>query len=183
MAEPAATTFDGLCPFCKAPLGAGAVLCVKCGYHLERRTKLAVDVQPTMTVVRDPANPYRSPPTELGPSQPRERSGLRSLFSASGRIPRWQWWLYQVGFFVFIVVTGNLLKAQLVPEGFLVVSIWVYLGFFVLAQIKRWHDMDSSGWWVLINFVPLGSLYTFIVLGFVRGTDGPNQFGPDPLER
>ncbi|MDP8997367.1 MAG: DUF805 domain-containing protein [Pseudomonadota bacterium] len=47
---------------------------------------------------------------------------------------------------------------------------------------KRWHDRDKSGWWTLIMFVPLiGSIWLLVELGFLRGTPGPNRFGPDPL--
>jgi uncharacterized membrane protein YhaH (DUF805 family) len=52
-----------------------------------------------------------------------------------------------------------------------------------IVQIKRWHDRDKSGWWVLINFIPiLGGLWSLIECGFVKGTNGKNRFGPDPLQ-
>ena len=55
--------------------------------------------------------------------------------------------------------------------------VWASLA----IQVKRWHDVDKSGWWVLINFVPcIGGLWALIENGFFRGTIGPNQFGPDP---
>jgi uncharacterized membrane protein YhaH (DUF805 family) len=47
---------------------------------------------------------------------------------------------------------------------------------------KRWHDRDKSGWWSLIMFVPIiGALWFLIECGFLRGTDGQNRFGEDPL--
>lgn len=50
-------------------------------------------------------------------------------------------------------------------------------------QIKRWHDLDKSGWWVLINFIPIvGGLWCLVECGFLKGTVGPNRFGPDPLQ-
>ncbi len=48
--------------------------------------------------------------------------------------------------------------------------------------IKRFHDRDKSGWWVLIILVPIiGPIWYFIEAGCLRGTVGPNRFGPDPL--
>ena len=48
---------------------------------------------------------------------------------------------------------------------------------------KRWHDRDKSGWWNLINFVPvIGWLWALIETGFLPGTIGDNRFGPDPIE-
>nr|WP_321445240.1 DUF805 domain-containing protein [uncultured Cohaesibacter sp.] len=50
------------------------------------------------------------------------------------------------------------------------------------AMVRRLHDSDKSGWWFLIIFIPLlGVLYFFYLL-IRRGTDGPNRFGPDPLD-
>ena len=47
---------------------------------------------------------------------------------------------------------------------------------------KRWHDRGKSGWWTLIILVPLiGSIWFLVECGFLRGTEGSNQFGNDPL--
>ena len=52
----------------------------------------------------------------------------------------------------------------------------------ICLYAKRWHDRDKSGWWSLIVFVPIiGSIWILVELGFLRGTEGPNRFGPDPL--
>jgi len=48
--------------------------------------------------------------------------------------------------------------------------------------IKRYHDRDKSGWWILILFIPLvGFIWFLIELGCLPGTPGPNRYGPDPL--
>ena len=70
---------------------------------------------------------------------------------------------------------------------------------------KRLHDRNKSGWWLLLFwFLPaalqaagdriegLGivlslagvaiSIWGLVEIGFLRGTVGPNQYGPDPLE-
>ena len=47
---------------------------------------------------------------------------------------------------------------------------------------KRYHDRNKSGWWILIVFVPvIGAIWYFVECGFLRGTRGPNPYGPDPL--
>ena len=59
------------------------------------------------------------------------------------------------------------------------VLIWPYLA----IAVKRWHDRDKSGWWVLIALIPIiGWLWALIETGFLLGTDGPNQYGPNPLD-
>jgi uncharacterized membrane protein YhaH (DUF805 family) len=54
---------------------------------------------------------------------------------------------------------------------------WISLA----LQIKRWHDRDKSGVWVLIGFIPLvGGIWALIECGFMDGTMGPNRYGPSP---
>jgi uncharacterized membrane protein YhaH (DUF805 family) len=44
---------------------------------------------------------------------------------------------------------------------------------------RRLHDIDKSGWWLLIGLVPFAIV--ILVIGFFReGTVGDNQFGPIP---
>jgi uncharacterized membrane protein YhaH (DUF805 family) len=50
------------------------------------------------------------------------------------------------------------------------------------VTIKRWHDGDKSGSWVLINFIPVvGDLWSLMENGFLKSTAGDSRFGPDPL--
>jgi uncharacterized membrane protein YhaH (DUF805 family) len=53
----------------------------------------------------------------------------------------------------------------------------------ILVDIKRWHDRDKSGWWMLIALVPIiGTIWFLIELGFLAGTPGSNRFGPPPMD-
>jgi uncharacterized membrane protein YhaH (DUF805 family) len=68
--------------------------------------------------------------------------------------------------------------ASLVILVLAVVVTWVSIA----VGIKRFHDRNKSGWWVLIAFVPvIGGLWYLIECCFLRGTAGPNTYGPDPL--
>jgi uncharacterized membrane protein YhaH (DUF805 family) len=68
--------------------------------------------------------------------------------------------------------------------GFIPLIIFIPLLWIGLAvNVKRWHDRDKSGWWILINLVPvIGGLWSLIETGFLPGTRGSNRFGPDPLQ-
>ena len=48
------------------------------------------------------------------------------------------------------------------------------------VAVRRLHDQDKSGWWILIGFVPLIGGIWLLVLYCLDGTPGPNRFGPDP---
>ena len=51
------------------------------------------------------------------------------------------------------------------------------------VTVKRWHDRDKSGWWSLVGSIPfIGQIWSFIELGLLVGTRGPNQYGPDPTQ-
>ncbi len=44
--------------------------------------------------------------------------------------------------------------------------------------VKRWHDRNKSGWWVLVGLIPVvGQLWTLVECGLLPGTRGENRFG------
>ena len=135
-------------------------------------------------------NPYASPTADLELVKVEHESPERTLgwllFSFKGRIPRRAYWGATIGatvvFFVALVGLATIVgEDSPVALAVLVVlyipAMWISLA----TQIKRWHDRDKSGWWFLINFIPyIGGLWVFIECGCLRGTKGPNSFGPDP---
>jgi uncharacterized membrane protein YhaH (DUF805 family) len=100
----------------------------------------------------------------------------------SGRARRQEYWLFQLLTVILITVaavldtvldTGNMilliLGLALFPPG-------------LAVQVRRLHDLDRTGSWVVLAFVPyLGLL--LVVFYMLKGTEGPNRFGPDPLGR
>ena len=51
----------------------------------------------------------------------------------------------------------------------------------IMLGIRRLHDTDRSGWWLLIGFVPLVNFYVLYLLLFKKGSVGANRFGADPM--
>ena len=50
------------------------------------------------------------------------------------------------------------------------------------VQVRRFHDQDKSGWFVLLGLIPYaGGLILFIFM-LLEGTRGPNQYGADPRD-
>ena len=121
------------------------------------------------------------------------------LFLISGRVPRFVFWIYPivlVFFVALLVMLAGLLAGLLgggantfdtVEEGAitfwsLAYSLPVAWSTFVI-HVKRCHDLDKSGWFLLWNLVPIiGGLWVIFNLGFLRGTEGRNEFGPDVRE-
>ena len=53
----------------------------------------------------------------------------------------------------------------------------------IMMGVRRLHDLDLSGWWMLLLCVPLINLFFAIYIYFFKGTEGPNQYGDDPLQQ
>ncbi len=106
------------------------------------------------------------------------------LFSFEGRINRGKFWLglaviYAVPW-IFIILGGMLNLDFLYWIGVLAALVAIWPG--LALSIKRWHDRGKSGWWILIGLVPLiGGIWALIETGFLPGTPGTNEYGPDPL--
>ena len=102
------------------------------------------------------------------------------LFSFNGRISRKVYWLY-CGLPSLVLGTWI---AVANPDRNVIVVIFLLLAWPSLAMhIKRWHDQNKSGWWQLLAAIPLvGGLIVMGMCGFIKGTDGSNMFGTDPLE-
>ena len=100
----------------------------------------------------------------------------------SGRANRKQFWLYALWLCVVYIVIGILSAALGEKAGNAVIAL-VGLALLVpnLAMtVRRLHDTDRSGWWVLISFLPLiGGLILF-VFELLPGTPGENRFGNQP---
>ena len=102
-------------------------------------------------------------------------------FSFEGRISRGTFWLKGIlPYFVLGIVVG-LVDVLAETNGILVSVLHILLIWPALAvSIKRWHDRDKSGWWVLISLIPLiGAIWAFIETGLLAGTPGPNRFGEE----
>jgi uncharacterized membrane protein YhaH (DUF805 family) len=108
------------------------------------------------------------------------------FFSFQGRIPRRIWWLYGVLGLLGLGVLGHtLLRVAGLSEEKAEDLVNLLLTWPALAvSVKRWHDRDKSGWWVLINMVPLiGMVWTLVENGLLPGTPGPNPYGEDLSDR
>jgi uncharacterized membrane protein YhaH (DUF805 family) len=111
------------------------------------------------------------------------RSGFRNYVGFSGRAPRSEFWYWQL-FVTLVVVAAGILDSGFLPESDVgpisaVASLVLLLPNIAMA-IRRLHDIDRTGWWVLLALTLIGAIL-LIVWACIKGTDGPNRFGPDPL--
>jgi uncharacterized membrane protein YhaH (DUF805 family) len=129
-------------------------------------------------------NPYAASAidiTELDDNAPYQPS----MFSLEGRIGRWRYLGYCWG---YLMIMGALMAgagAAGIVSGkphettTTVLGLLCYLPVLVMAR-RRLHDLDHSGWWllmfILFPLAPIIALY----LTFGKGSEGSNRFGPPP---
>lgn len=110
-----------------------------------------------------------------------------TLFSFQGRISRQTFWTVWATMMASALIVGLIINATLGEYSeaaaglqllWSIPVVWIMLA----AQVKRWHDLNKSGWMILIGLIPiLGILIALAFLGFVKGTSGSNNYGNDPL--
>jgi uncharacterized membrane protein YhaH (DUF805 family) len=111
------------------------------------------------------------------------------LTSFDGRINRGKFWagvgVLMAGAIIAALI-DNLLGITFSPEIPYgpVYAIYALASLYcsIAVGVKRWHDRDKSGWWMLIILVPIiGGIWYLVECGILEGTRGANQYGPDPL--
>lgn len=128
------------------------------------------------------------------------------LFGFQGRINRAKYWIATITYIsatIALVGLGFFFSFNAI---FFIIAAVVFIAVTVsgiAVGLKRLHDRDMSGWWLLVFYllpavldgtgrvlgVPIIfslagsaiSIWALVVLGFLRGTAGANQYGPDPL--
>lgn len=95
----------------------------------------------------------------------------------SGRARRPEYWWFAL--FVFI---GNVVFAIIGID--LLGALWglALLLPSIAVGVRRLHDLDKSGWWLLIGLIPLIGFLVLLYFFVQPGTSGANRFGPEPRD-
>ena len=121
------------------------------------------------------------------------RSVLGQYATFSGRASRSEyWWWFLVVFLLNILL--NIVDGSVVAPLLGLKSTDVYashptamLAALVLflpnlaVAVRRLHDRDRSGWWLLLGFIPVIGTLVLLIFFIQKGTLGDNRFGPPPL--
>jgi uncharacterized membrane protein YhaH (DUF805 family) len=111
-------------------------------------------------------------------------SGFRNYVNFSDRANGsefWYWFLFAV---LLTGVAGLIDRGLFGSEGYPAIGSLASLAIFLPTlgiAVRRLHDLDRSGWWVLLSLILVIGWIVLIVWYCKRGTAGPNRFGPDPL--
>lgn len=119
---------------------------------------------------------------------------LRKYADFQGRARRSEFWLFWLFTFVVGFVLqmiggmmggaadpSNPMAMYSSPAGILLLLFWLAVLIPSIAvAIRRLHDTNRSGWWLLIAFIPFIGALVLLVFYVLPGTVGSNKFGPDP---
>ena len=109
----------------------------------------------------------------------------KNYFNFSGRALRSEYWWPQAFFILLYVIMFAAIALLGESVGGIVAMVVTVI---MLASIipsisvtvRRLHDGDKSGWFILLGLIPFVGFY-ILYLTIIKGTDGPNRFGPDRL--
>jgi uncharacterized membrane protein YhaH (DUF805 family) len=115
---------------------------------------------------------------------------LDNFATGRGRASRSEYWWFQLcvlvvmGFWPMPFDAGIMGEVPVLPSlTSLLVPLLVALALLIPSSsvtIRRLHDIDKSGLWLLLGLVPLVGMILILVYTCRRGTPGQNRFGPDP---
>jgi uncharacterized membrane protein YhaH (DUF805 family) len=106
-------------------------------------------------------------------------SGFNKYVTFSGRAARSEYWFWTLFSVIVNVVAGILDAVSGIGIIGAIVSLALLLPSIAVA-VRRLHDLDRTGWWLLITFTGVG-IILLIIWDCMKGTTGPNRFGADPL--
>ena len=110
-------------------------------------------------------------------------SSFRNYANFSGRAVRsefWYWYIFvAVVLIVFGAINGSLYPGPLAMGPFSYVTMAIVLALILpslAVSVRRLHDIDRTGWWVLIAVTAIGML-VLIYWACLPGTSDRNRFG------
>jgi len=104
----------------------------------------------------------------------------------NGRARRKEYWFFVLFYILFSLLVGfidGMIGTFDPATGIGTLGIIYALALLVpsiAVTVRRLHDTDRSGWWILISLVPLLGAIVLIVFMVLDSTPGQNRFGPNP---
>ena len=152
---------EGFCSSCGCKYDEGASYCSNCGVELSKK------------VCYIPDNGFVGNFLRYDNRLNRKRYIKRTLA------------LLGVDFVIIFIVAAVLVIIDVGDVGDTILN-WLAIAIIspnMFLSMRRFHDLNKPGWWVLVSVIPLVNVIAELYLLFAKGTDGANQYGPDPLKK
>jgi uncharacterized membrane protein YhaH (DUF805 family) len=111
---------------------------------------------------------------------------LKKYADFSGRARRKEYWffvLFYVIILIVLMIIDGFVGTQMGGAGVGILTCIYALGMLIPAlavTVRRLHDTGRSGWWILIQFVPLVGSIVLLIFLLIEGQPGQNAYGPSP---
>ena len=110
------------------------------------------------------------------------KSGFDHYVKFDGRASRpayWWWFLFTI----LVAVAASIIDAAIGSFGVIsgIAGLALLLPGLSVA-IRRLHDTDHSGWWVLIGLIPIIGFIVLLVFYLRQSDPGENRYGPPPAD-
>ena len=103
----------------------------------------------------------------------------KKVFNYRGRASKSEYWWFQLYFTLFAILTFYIVETH--TFGQVLFVRWVFNNLPLLSvAVRRFHDMNKSGWSVLWSLVPFIGAFIVLIMLAGDGTKGKNKFGPKP---
>ena len=123
------------------------------------------------------------------------KRSFTKYFDFSSRSSRSEYWFFTLfvflidllGYFIEYLITGDALFDKLLAEPSIITNseIIIYLATVIPTSslyVRRLHDVNRSGWWLLIAFTIIGLVPLLYWSGFKKGDKEDNRFGSNPIK-
>ena len=108
---------------------------------------------------------------------------FKHFFDFNGRAGRKVFWMFTLNLLVINLILNYLLN-RFDYVGIIIGIVFSVIMFFPILglDVRRLHDINLSGWWVLLCFIPVLGIVAIIVYGCIPGTESENKYGPVPVD-
>jgi uncharacterized membrane protein YhaH (DUF805 family) len=107
---------------------------------------------------------------------------LKQYADFNGRASRTEFWMF-VLFNIIFAVAANIID-YILGTGYVFNMIYnlAILVPSIAVSVRRLHDINKSGWLLLVSLIPVIGIIWLIILFVTEGTPGENQYGPNPMD-
>ena len=133
-------------------------------------------------------SPITSSPPQVPVDFPKAvQLGFQRYIDFSGRSSRAEYWWFTL-FIVLVDIIATAVDIVVLGTDLwgigLLSAVWQFATLIpsLAIGVRRLHDIDKSGWWLLVWFVLVIGWIVLIVWAIKGGDGGPNKYGPDPRQ-
>ena len=113
---------------------------------------------------------------------------LKKYATFSGRARRKEYWMYILFYVVILLVltiVDGLIGTRIADAGLGILTAIYALAVLIptlAVTVRRLHDTGRSGWWILIQLIPLVGVFILLYFLVSDSNPGQNAYGPSPKE-